>query len=119
MTKEEKMNNVIRYAKDYFPPVIQSFYNNIGPFYKNLEVDINKCAITQRNWRMYLVNLGGNGRHRNIRKTIRLMNSNKNVLGDVINTKAKNAMKYRIKEKLRSPLYDWIMRMHISDKGMK
>ena len=46
------------------------------------------------------------------------MNSNKSVLGDIINTKSKIAMNCRIKEKLKSPLHDWILRTHISDKGL-
>lgn len=112
-------DKIVVYTKDNFLPAIQSFYNGIAPFYKNLEIDINRCAINQRNWRMYIVDLGGNGRHRNIRKAIRLMNSNKNILGDIINTKSKIAIDCRIKEKLKSPVQDWIMRMHMSDKGMK
>jgi len=111
-------DKIFVYIKDNFLPAIQSFYNGIEPFYKNLEIDINRCAINQRNWRMYIVDIGGNGRHRNIRKAIRLMNINKNILGDIINTKSKIAMKYRIKEKLKSPLHDWILRTYISDKGL-
>ena len=106
------------YIKDSFLPAVQSFYNGIAPFYKNLEIDINRCAINQRNWRMYIVDLGGNGKHRNIQKAIRLMNRNKSVLGDIINTKSKIAIDCRIKEKLKSPVQDWIMRMHMSDKGL-
>lgn len=94
------------YIKDNFLPAVQSFYKTIEPFYDNLKIDINRCAINQRNWRMYIVDLGGNGRHRNIRKAIRLMNSNKGVLGDYIDTKFKNVIKFRIKEKLKFPLYD-------------
>ena len=106
------------YIKDSFLPAVQSFYKNIEPFYDNLKIDVNRCAINQRNWRMYIVDLGGNSRHRNIRKAIRLMNSNKSILADVINTKARIAMEYKIKEKLKSPLHDWIMRMHVSGKGL-
>ena len=94
------------YTKDNFLPAIQSFYNSIAPFYKNLEIDINRCAINQRNWRMYIVDLGGNGRHRNIRKAIHLMTKNENTLIDVVNGKSSVIMEYRIRERLRYQLYD-------------
>jgi len=88
------------YIKDNFLPSVQSFYKNIEPFYNNLKIDINRCAINQRNWRMYIVDLGGNGRHRNIRKAIHLMTKNENTLINVINGKSSVVMEYRIRERL-------------------
>lgn len=111
-------DKIINYIKDHFIPCIQSVYKKIEPFYTNLAIDINRYAINQRNWRMYIVDLGGNGRHRNIRKAIRLMDNNKSILANIINTKSKIAIDCRIKEKLKSPLHDWIMRTHMSDKGL-
>nr|DAT64718.1 MAG TPA: hypothetical protein [Caudoviricetes sp.] len=99
-------DKIVVYTKDNLLSAVQSFYKNIEPFYKTLEIDINRCAINQRNWRMYIIDLGGNGRHRNIRKAIRLMNSNKNILGDVINAKSKIAMNCRISE------YSYQARIH-------
>ena len=113
-------DKIVVYIKDNFLPAVQSFYKNIEPSYDNLKIDINRCAINQRNWRMYIVDLGGNGRHRNIRKAIHLMDRNKNILGDVINTKSRIVMEYRIRERLRYQLYDWLT-LYDGDniKGMK
>lgn len=117
MTNEEKMDRVFGYIKENIPSAIQIFYRTISPFYRNIVLNINNCAKHQGNWRMYLVDLGGNGRHRNIRKAIRLMNNNKSVLADVINTKSKVIAECRIRETVRSPLHHWAMQMPISDKG--
>lgn len=73
VTNEEKMDRVFGYIKENVPSAIKVFYGAIELVHRDLELNVNRCAINQRNWRMYRVNLGGNGRHRNIRKAIRLM----------------------------------------------
>ena len=77
MTENEKMVEVCKYIKEQVPSIIHTFVNTAKGAYKSMADNINKCAIKQRNWRMYLVGLGGNGRHRNIRKAIRLMANSK------------------------------------------
>lgn len=108
MTDEETMHKFFKYAKEEIPSLIYAILNTAKATYKPMVTNINRCAINQRNWRMYQVYLGGNGRHRNVRKAIRLMDNNKNILADVINTKSRIATEYRIRERLRSPLCDWL-----------
>ena len=77
MNEEEKMIGICKYIKEQVPSIVYKFINTAEDIYKPMAVSINRCAINQRNWRMYLVDLGGNGRHRNIRKAIRLMGRKK------------------------------------------
>lgn len=73
MTDEETMHKFFKYVKEEIPSLIYAILNTAKATYKPMATNINRCAINQRNWRMYRVDLGGNGRHRNIRKAIRLM----------------------------------------------
>lgn len=73
MTNEEKMAKVLKYIKEQVPSVIHAIIKTTRDAYKPTVIAMNRCAINKRNWRMYRVDLGGNGRHRNIRKAIRLM----------------------------------------------
>ena len=73
MNKEEKMIGACKYIKEQVPSITYQFINTVKDIYKPMATKVNKCAINQRNWRMYRVDLGGNGRHRNIRKAIHLM----------------------------------------------
>lgn len=97
MTDEEKMAKVLKYIKEQVLSVIHAIIKTARDAYKPMVIDMNRCAINQRNWRMYRVDLGGNGRHRNIRKAIRLMANNKRPridtkivdMAEFINMKAK------------------------------
>ena len=73
MTDEETMHKFFKYVKEEIPSLIYAILNTAKATYKPMAANINRCAINQRNWRMYRVDLGGNGRHRNIRKAIHLM----------------------------------------------
>ena len=73
MTDEETMHKFFKYVKEEIPSLIYAILNTAKATYKSMAANINRCAINQRNWRMYRVDLGGNGRHRNIRKAIHLM----------------------------------------------
>lgn len=119
MTNEEKMDRVFGYIKENIPSAIQIFYRTISPFYRNIVLNINNCAKHQGNWRMYLVDLGGNGRHRNIRKAIRLMANSKRprinvVISDISSI---DDIDVEINERDRTPILKWLMQMPMSDKG--
>lgn len=106
MTNEEKMDRVFGYIKENVPSAIKVFYGAIELVHRDLELNVNRCAINQRNWRMYRVNLGGNGRHRNIRKAIRLMANSKRPRINIV-----------INERGRTPIFKQLMQIPMSDKG--
>lgn len=119
VTNEEKMDRVFGYIKENVPSAIKVFYGAIELVHRDLELNVNRCAINQRNWRMYRVNLGGNGRHRNIRKAIRLMANSKRprinvVISDISSI---DDIDVEINERDRTPILKWLMQMPMSDKG--
>ena len=106
MTDEETMHKFFKYVKEEFPSLIYAILNTAKATYKPMAANINRCAINQRNWRMYRVDLGGNGRHRNIRKAIRLMANSKRPRINIV-----------INERDRTPIFKQIMQIPMSDKG--
>lgn len=59
MTEEETMHKFFKYVKEEFPSLIYAILNTAKAAYKPMAANINRCAINQRNWRMYRVDLGG------------------------------------------------------------
>ena len=119
MTEEEKMNEICNYIKEQVPSIIYQFINTAKDMYKPIAIKINKCAIKQRNCRKYRVDLGGNGRHRNIRKAIRLMANSKrpriNILIDDT-----SSIDCEINERSMSPINKWLcMQIPVLDKELK
>lgn len=118
-TDEETMHKFFKYVKEEIPSLIYAILNTAKATYKPMAANINRCAINQRNWRMYRVDLGGNGRHRNIRKTIRLMAYSKRpriniVIDDISNI---DDIDVEVNERDRTPINKWLMQMPMSDKG--
>lgn len=118
-TDEETMHKFFKYVKEEFPSLIYAILNTAKAAYKPMAANINRCAINQRNWRMYRVDLGGNGRHRNIRKAIRLMADSKRpriniVIDDISNI---DDIDVEVNERDRTPINKWLMQMPMSDKG--
>lgn len=119
MTDEEKMTKVLKYIKEQVPSVIHAIIKTARDAYKPMVIDMNRCAINQRNWRMYRVDLGGNGRHRNIRKAIRLMANSKRPRIDIVinDISSIDDIEVEINERSMPPINKWLMQMPMSDKG--
>ena len=115
---EEDMANVLKCIKERVPSIT---YTTITArdIYKRMAITVNRHAIKQRNWKEYLVDLGGNGRHRNIRKAIRLMANSKHpriniVINDISNI---DDIDIEIIERDMTPINKWLMQIPMSDKG--
>ena len=118
MINEEDMANVLKYIKERVPSIP---YATAEEIYKRMAITVNRNAIKQRNWREYLVDLGGNGRHRNIRKAIHLMANSKRprintVISDISDI---DDIDWEINERSISPINKWLIQAYMSDKGLE
>lgn len=114
---EETLNKFFKYVKEEVPSLIYAILNTAKATYKPMAANINRCAINQRNWRMYRVDLGGNGRHRNIRKAIRLMANTKRPRVNILIDDT-SSIDCEINERSMSPINKWLcMQISVSDKG--